>query len=115
MNYTVNLALSGRRYRRSMPRHMAADFGEIGFAGAGFIDELAVEHHDQAIRQFQQLIEILADQEHRGATVARGHDLGMNLRDRGEVEPEAGIGRDQDLDQKIGDISVLYASDLSSW
>ena len=54
------------------------------------MDELAVEHHHQTIRQFQQFVEVLADQQHRGATIARGHDLGVDLRDRGEIEPEQG-------------------------
>ena len=27
-----------------MPRHVPPDFGEIGFAGAGFVDELTVTH-----------------------------------------------------------------------
>ena len=47
-----------------MSGHMPPDFGEIGFARACFMDELAVEHHDQTIRQFEQFVEILAD--HRG-------------------------------------------------
>ena len=81
-----------------MARHVPSDFGEVGFAGASFIDELPVEHHHQAIREFEQFVEVFADQQHRGAAVTRGHDLGVNLRDRGEIQPEAGIGRDQDLD-----------------
>ena len=81
-----------------MPGHMPPDLGEIGLARACFMDELAVEHHDQTIRQFQQFVEVLADQQHRGAAIAGGHDLGVDLRDRGEIEPEAGIGGDQHLD-----------------
>ena len=77
---------------------MPSDLGEIGLAGAGFMDKLAVEHHDQTIRQFQEFVEVLADQKHGGATVAGGHDLGMDLRDRGEIKPEAGIGGDLHLD-----------------
>ena len=46
----------------SMPRHMPADFGEVRLAGAGLVDEFAVEHHHQTVRQFQQLVEVLADQ-----------------------------------------------------
>jgi hypothetical protein len=34
----------------SVPRHVPPDFGEVGFAGAGLIDELAVKHHHQTIR-----------------------------------------------------------------
>ena len=75
-----------------MPGHVPADFGEICFAGAGLVDELTVKHYDQTIGQFQQFVEILADQ-HRGAAIAGRHDLGVDLRDRCEIEPEAGIGR----------------------
>src|SRR5438552_3435144 len=52
-----------------MPRHMPPDLGEIGLAGAGLVDELAVEHHHQTIRQFQEFVEVLADQKHGGAAV----------------------------------------------
>jgi hypothetical protein len=34
-----------------MPRHVPPDFGEIGFAGAGFVDELTVKH-DGLEREF---------------------------------------------------------------
>ena len=81
-----------------MPCHMPSDLGEIGLAGAGFMDELAVEHHHQTVRQFEEFVEVLADQKHGGAAVTRRHDLGMDLGDRGEIEPEAGIGGDQHLD-----------------
>src|SRR5713226_1804575 len=43
---------------RSVPRHVPSDFREVGFAGAGFIVQLAVKHHHQTIRQFEQLVEI---------------------------------------------------------
>jgi hypothetical protein len=34
-----------------MPRHVPPDFDEIGFAGAGFVDELTVKH-DGLEREF---------------------------------------------------------------
>ena len=52
----------------------------------------------QAIGEFEQLVEIFADQQHRRAAVSRRHDLGVDLRHRREIQPEAGIGGDQDLD-----------------
>ena len=57
-----------------------------------------MEHHDQPVRQLKQLVEVFADQQHRRAAVSRGHDLGMNLRDRGEIQTKTGIGGDQHLD-----------------
>src|ERR1700676_1114487 len=68
-----------RQANGSVPRHVPPDLGEVGFAGAGLIDQLAVEHHEQAIRQLQQLVEVLAYQEHSGAAVSRRQDLGMDL------------------------------------
>ena len=62
-----------------MPRHMPPDFGEIGCAGAGFVDELTVKHYDQTIRQFQQFVEILADQQHRGAAITRCRDQAIKV------------------------------------
>ena len=41
-----------------MPRHMAADFGQIGLAGARFVDQGAVKHHHDAVGELQKLVEI---------------------------------------------------------
>ena len=32
-----------------MAGHMPADVGEIGFAGARFVNNFTVEHHDEAV------------------------------------------------------------------
>jgi hypothetical protein len=81
-----------------MSRHVPANFGEICLAAAGLVDELAMEHDDEAVGEFKRFVEVLTDPQHRGAAVARRHDLGVNLRHRGKVEPEAGIGGDPHLD-----------------
>ena len=49
---------------------MSADVGEAGFAGAGLVDEFAVEYHHQTIQQFQPFIKIFADRRDRAAVVA---------------------------------------------
>ena len=77
---------------------MTADLGEVGLAGAHFVDQLAVKDDQDAVGKLEQLVEVLADQQDGGATVANRHDLGVDLRDGGEVEAEAGIGRDHDGD-----------------
>ena len=59
------IAPAGRGSRQAkglVPRHVPADLGEIRLAGAGFVDQLAVEHHDKPVRQFEQLVEVLAGQ-----------------------------------------------------
>ena len=81
-----------------MPGHMPADLGEIGRAGARLVDQRAVEHHHETIGELQKLVEIFADQQHGRAAIARRHDLGVDLRDRGKVETETRIGGDQNVD-----------------
>ena len=49
----------------------------------------AVEHDDEAVGEFQELVEILAHQQDRGAAIARRHDLSVDVGDGGEIEPEA--------------------------
>src|SRR6202021_2343044 len=78
-------------------RHVPSDFREISLAGASLIDQFAVEHDGEPVREFEQFVEILADQQHRGAAISRGHDLRVNLRDSGKIETKAGIGGDQDF------------------
>src|SRR5215212_5326996 len=82
----LSTEISAIKTLQLVPRHMPPDFGQVSLAGAGFVDELAVEHHHQTIRQFQEFVEVLADQQHRGSAVAGGHDFGMDLGDRGEIE-----------------------------
>src|SRR4029077_11873109 len=48
----------------SMSRHVPTDLGEIGLAGARFIDEFAVEHHHEPVREFEQFIEVFRSEEH---------------------------------------------------
>ena len=81
-----------------MPGHVAADLDEIGFAHRRIMDEPAVEHDDDAVGNLQDLVEIAAHQQHRGAAIACGDKLGVNLRHSGEIETEAGVGGDHHLD-----------------
>ena len=86
------------RCRLRVPGHVAADVDEVGFAGARLVDQSAVEDNDDAVGELEQLVEVLAHQQHRCAAVAHLHDLGVDLRHRGEIEPEAGISRDHHID-----------------
>jgi ATP-binding cassette, subfamily C, bacterial LapB len=87
-----------------MPRHMPPDFGGISFAGAGLVNELIVKHYDQTVGQFQRFVEVLADQQHRGATVARCHDLGMDL---GHRDYAIAVARAQAIGQMLSSLTVL--------
>ena len=55
-----------------MPRHVTADRREIGGGRRRLVHDLAVGDDKQPVRQLQQLVEILADQQHGCAAVARG-------------------------------------------
>src|SRR5713101_4108446 len=81
-----------------MPRHVAADRDGIGIARARLVDQTAIEDDNDAVGELQELVEVLAHQEHRRAAVAHRDDLGVDLRDSREIEPEAGICRDHDID-----------------
>ena len=53
-----------------MPGHVAADLSEIGFAGAGLVDKLAVEHHHHAVSELKQFSD-------NGGVVLFGTDVGF--------------------------------------
>ncbi len=59
--------------------------------------DLAVVHHHDPVGQFQDLVEILGNQQHRRAAVARRHDTRAHFRHRLHVQPETRIGDDQQL------------------
>jgi hypothetical protein len=77
----------------SMGRHVAADYGEIGFACRHFVNKPPFENDYNAVGEPEQLIEIFADQQHGRAAVANGDDLRVNLRRRREIEPETWVRR----------------------
>jgi len=54
-----------------MACHVSADLDQIGLARARLIDELAVEYHDQTIRQFRKFVQILNSP--AAAELARQH------------------------------------------
>src|SRR5262245_25560446 len=83
---------------RLMPRHVPSDIQRIGVTRACLVDQAAVEDHHDAVGELQKLIAVRAYQWHAAAPVAHRADLGVDLRDRREVEPEAGIGRDHHID-----------------
>ena len=85
-----------------MCRPMRAGVG-LG-AARRLVDDAAVRHHDDAVGQLQDLVEVLADQQHRRAGVAGRHDPGADLGDGGEVEAEAGIGHDEEVD-RVGELA----------
>ena len=70
---------------------------DIGGRGIDLQRKMPVRHDDDAIGQLQDLVEVLAHQQHGGTAVAGLHDAGADLGDGREVEAEAGIGHDQQV------------------
>ena len=67
-------------------------------ASAAVRRQIAVKHHDDPVGKFEDFIEIFADQQHCRAAIAGFDDLGADLRRRGEIQSEAGIGGDEHFD-----------------
>jgi len=63
------MAKNAGAYRKSTWRQKqrASSYGEVGLAGARLINDLAVEHNDQAVGELEQFVEIFADQQYGGA------------------------------------------------
>ena len=80
-----------------MPGHAAADLEQIDLARALFVHEAAAEDHDDTVGKRQKLVEAFAHEQYGRATIAHRHDLRVNLRNRREIEPKAGIGRNHDI------------------
>jgi hypothetical protein len=49
------------RLRLVMPRHMAADLSRVGTLGGHFLGDPAFVHHDDPIREFEDLVQDLGD------------------------------------------------------
>ena len=107
MSMTTSAALAGLRAKAkgsegtsiilSAPP-CAGQCGAVGLRRVGEIGDLALRHHRDAVGELQDFVEVLGDQQHRGAAVALFDDLGANIGDGGEIEAEAGIGDDQHVD-----------------
>jgi hypothetical protein len=44
--------------------HVPSNFREIGLAGTRLINQRAVEHHNHPVGQFEQLVDIFADEQY---------------------------------------------------
>src|SRR6516164_9697764 len=82
-----------------MPRHVLADDARICCRDRRFVDDGSLRHHQDAIRQFEQFVEILRHQQHGGAGVARLHDSRADIGDRPKIQAEAGVGDNKHVDR----------------
>ena len=74
---------------------MASDLVGVCPSAGGFKHQTAFKHHRNAIGNIEQLVKILADQQHRGPRITRGDDLRANLACCRKIEAEAGVLRDK--------------------
>jgi hypothetical protein len=59
------------------------------------VHDAAVRDDDQAIRQFDQFVQVFADQQHGGAVFACRDGARVDVGHGLEVEAEGGVGCDQ--------------------
>src|SRR5262245_4694445 len=76
-----------------MARHVMSDRVEVSMLPWRLVHQPTLEHHHDAVGQLQQLVEIFADQQHRGPRVADRGDPAADLRSRCDVEPGARVLR----------------------
>ena len=65
---------------------------------AGLVDDRTFGDHENPVCEFEEFVEILGDEQYRGAGVADAQDLVPDLGDGREIEPEAGIAGHQQTD-----------------
>ncbi len=75
---------------------MPADVPQISVLRGSLVHDASFAHYQDAIAEREDFVQIGTDQEHGGAPVARVHQLGADVRDRPEIEAEAGVGGNQD-------------------
>src|SRR5438094_787672 len=80
-----------------MPGHLAADLRQVRFARSGFVDEPAIEHHQDSICQFEQFVEIFTDQEHGGTAIRTAMISAWICATEAKSNPEARIRCDHDV------------------
>src|SRR4029434_3173588 len=64
----------GECRHRVVSCHAGADDADVGFLGRSFVDDAAAEDDHDAVGELEQLVEILADQQHGRARISRGQD-----------------------------------------
>src|SRR5690606_7776123 len=75
--------------------HVSADLIPIGGIPAYLVDDASTGHHQDAVRKFQDLVEILADEEDGGPAIAGCGHLAADLIGCGRVQSEARVLRDE--------------------
>src|SRR5688572_31251625 len=71
---------------------------DVSLLARRLVHDAPLEHHEHTVGQLQQLVKVLADEEHAGAAVARGHDLSADLGGGTEIEARARVLGDEDGD-----------------
>jgi hypothetical protein len=80
-----------------MRRHMVPDDGDIRRLNRRLIDNLTITHHQDTVREGQELVQVLTHQQHSCPLIAHRHDLRADFSGRCDVETKAGIRHQQYL------------------
>ena len=78
--------------------HVGADQAAVGSRCGRFENDAAFAHHRNAVAEFEQFVEVFADQQHRAAFGAHLQDACVDFRDGREVQPEHRVRGDQHVD-----------------
>src|SRR5215467_1362411 len=77
---------------------MAPNFIDFGLIAVGFVSHDTSGKYKNPIRDLHYLVKVFADEKHRGATIARLHDLLPDLGRRRLIQAEARILNNQEVD-----------------
>ena len=68
--------------------HMRPKNMPLGIRGGSFKHDASFAHHHDAVRQFKQLVQVLADQQHRATLVAHAAQAGVDFLDGRKIQAE---------------------------
>src|SRR2546426_3941549 len=96
---TTTVSQRGCRSRRSIrtlpSRHQQADLLHVRLARVELAEDLPFVHHGDAVGEREDLVQVLADQQHAHAVGGRVAQVRMHRFDRADVEPARRRGRDE--------------------
>jgi hypothetical protein len=79
----------------SVARHVPPDDLDVCGRDGRLMNDASSAHDDDAVREFEQLVQIFADQEDRRTGIARSQYAVVDIRYRGEVQAKDRIGNDE--------------------
>src|SRR5471030_3148787 len=88
-------ASGGMRLFGGVARHVPPDDLNVRGRDRSVMNDASIAHYDDAVREFQKLIQIFADQQDRRAGIAGSQYAVVDIRHRGEIQAKDRIGHDE--------------------